>query len=344
MKGSQLKFLAGVADLARLDFEAASVTLCKQGNLLISRYQGAYSSGQRWLDLPDAPEVLRTASAMQFKSLAGLFEDDEELDIIVQERSIRLQSEVKKIDLTTRGEPLGLTPFEPTQPYLEGTVAVILSEVACASEFSARSMAKPVLTGLRIAGAKGQLGVQASDGVSVLFETKIEVKGDDKIDMIAPGYDLVLGLRLLDSGVVKVVQTNNRIQLYGENGTFDSSLLTGNWPDFTAVRAPQRRQTVILPTALIKSLVQSVRILGSSNDLRLRGDGEYLHLETVEAEAGHFDARVPSQVSGTYTFDVGSFLLAQGLGSELTIQLPNEGGVPTLIESGPRRLWLAAKL
>lgn len=351
MKGSQLQFLAEVADLARLDFEAASITLITYEKRLVSRYQGAYSSGQRWLELKDIenppPKLATTVSAMQFKSLVGLFSDEEEVDVSVRGTKIHLQSQIKGIDMSIRGEPEGVEPFEPpSDEWVEAPVSVVLREIECASEFSARSMAKPILTGLRIVGQNGRLGIQSSDGVSTLFETRIAVNGGQQMDMITPGYDLVLGLKLLGTGNVKLLRMPNvqRVGLYGDSAVFQSSLLAGTWPDFSKVRQPHHRQSVKINSSLVRSLVQSVRILGASNDLRLRSDGENLHLETVEAEAGSFDAKIASNVQGTYTFDVGSFLLAQSLGPELVVQLPNEGRVPTLIEAGQRRFWIAAKL
>lgn len=352
MNGRQLKFLAEVADLARLDFEAASITLKrvfdpKLGWRVVSRYRGAYSSGQRWDDLPDVPDLDIAVSAMQFKSLVSLFGDEEEIKLIPSAGSLLLKSSDKEINLNTRGDTEDLEPLElEGVEYVEAPVVSILREVECASEFSARSMAKPVLTGLRIAGGNGKLGVQSSDGVSTLFETTINVEGNAQLDMIAPGYDLVLGLRLLDTGMAKLARTQqpNHVILYGEKAMFRSSILQGTWPDFSRVRAPQHRQSAEIPSSLIRSLVQSVRILGSSNDLRLRGDGENLYLETMEAEAGHFEAKMPAKIEGSYTFDVGSFLLAQAIGAQLVIQLPNEGGVPTLVESGERRFWIASRL
>lgn len=348
MLGSQLKFLAEVADLARLDFEAAAITLVNHEGRLVSRYQGAYSSGQRWLDIPDAPMISLAVSAMQFKSLASLFDPDEEVIVTEISKGLNLKSNRFKIDLNAHGQPEGIEPYEPIeQNYVIAPVPTLLRELECASEFSARSMARPVLTGLRISGQDGKLDVQSSDGISSLFETVIDVEGDSSIDMVVPAYDLVLGLRLLDSGMAKLMKTTtpaNRVALYGQSAIFQSSILTGTWPEFAKIRQERKRQEVKISTAFIRSLVQSVRILGTSNDLRLRGDGEFLYLETIEGESGRFEAKIESDVQGTYTFDVGSFLLAQGLGSELQFKLPNEGGVPTLVESGTRKYWIAAKL
>lgn len=357
MKGSQLKFLADIADLARLDFEAAAVTIVKDGDRVVSRYKGAYSSGQRWLEMPEAPNLNIAVSAMQFKSIVGLFSDEEEVEVTIHNRSVNLRSVMKEVDLNTRVDMEDLEPFEPEEgtPYLEGMVQDVLREVEVATEFSARSMAKPVLTGLRVTGSNGALDIESSDGTSSLFVTKVTVEGQHNWEMIVPGYDLVLGLKLLGNTPVKLITTQKEIGdpigqliLYGTNGMFKCSLINGKWPDFTKVKADYPRQKVRIPTSLIRDLVASVRILSSSNDLRLRGDGTHLFLETFEGEYGSFQAKVVGAVNGTFTYDVSSFLLAQNLGSELEVQLPDPsyeaGPVPTYIEAGGRKFWLASKV
>lgn len=347
MKGRQLHYLAEVADLARLDFEAASITLVNHEGRMVSRYKGAYSSGQRWFDgataIPD--DLCVAVSAMRFKSLAGLFTDEEDIRIIHEGSKIRLQSTVKGIDLNLMGEPDGLEPYAPIDTdYIEAPVNDVLREIETSAEFSARSMARPVLTGIKIEGREGVLKIESSDGVSTLFESEVPVQGETDLDMVVPGYDFVLGLRLISEGSVKIFRSGTRVTLYGDNATFTSVLLNGVWPDFSKVRQEQERQPVTLESHLVRACVQSVRILGTSNDLRLRGDGENLFLETVEGEAGHFEAKIPSTINGTYTYDVGAFLLAQELGSELIVQLPEQPKIPTLVESGKRRFWIASKV
>lgn len=347
MLGHELQFLAEVADLARLDFDAAAVTLQKLDGRLVSRYRGAYSSGQRWLDLEDAPDIHVAVSAMQFKSLVALFTDEEEVEVTLREKVLRLRSAVKTVDLNTRPDLEAVEAYdpEPGMEYIEAPLAVLLNEVECATEFSARSMAKPILTGLKISSITGKMGIQSSDGISALFQTVIDVSSTAKMDMVAPGYDLVLGLKLLSSGMVKVVRTQepNNIILYGDQAIFRSAILAGEWPDFAKVRADREGQRVTLDTSLIRSLVQSVRILGTSNDLRLRGDGEYVYLETMEGEVGAFQAKVPSEVKGSYLFDVNSFLLAMNLGSKLDFKLPLEANAPTLVTSGERKFWMTGR-
>lgn len=348
LTGKELKYLADIADLARLDFEAASITLAKKDGNLISRYRGAYSSGQRWMENSDPSDLGITVSAMQFKSMVSLFEDGDEVQLTVKDNVLYLDSRVH-VKLNTKGDPEeDLDPFEPEVPStFEVLVPTLLNEVQCASEFSARSMAKPVLTGIRLINKGNRLALQSSDGVSILFQTELAVENgqEEKTETICPGYDLVLGLRLLEEGPVRFIRTNSNIILYGNHAMFRSSLLSGSWPDFTNIQKPRVRQAVTIKSNLVRSLVQSVRILGTSNDLRLRGDGESLWLETLEAEAGGFQAPIASTIKGTFVFDVGSFLLAQELGSELTVELPTEEGkVPTFIQSGPRKLWIASKL
>lgn len=348
MKASDLKFLAEVADLARLDFEAASVSINKHGSRLVATYNGAYSTGQRWREVPDAPEISLMVLGKQFKDLMSLFGDDEDVLLAMAGGVLQVRSKDKKIDLRPRGPGEGIEPYSPTDstPLAEIDTDGFLKEVQCASEFSARSMAKAVLTGVRIMARGTTLGLQASDGQAVLFETTHKLaKAVKEFALVAPAYDLALGLRLIKSGRVRVAQTANKnnLLLYGDDALFRCSLIAGEWPDFAKIRQPQSRTHVKLPGALVKSVIQSIKILGTTNDLIMRGDGETLHIESVLSEAGQFNAQVLSSVVGTFTFDSNIFELVIHMGDTLDVGLP-VGQVPTLVESGARKFWMAPKL
>lgn len=357
MLGRHLRFLAEVADLARLDFEAASISLITQGDSLYSRYKGSYSGGQRWLTQEEVGEVplpdLNVAvSALQFKSLVGLMDDESEVEVIVRDNGIRLISGERNIDLALRAG--GVDDLEPHD--VEGdliamtTVQVFQREAETASEFAARSMARPVLTGLRVIGsADGRLAIEASDGISALYLAKFAIDQSQQFELIVPAFDTVLGLKLIREGPVAVLRSprGNQLILVGQRAIFRSSVVMGEWPNSSRIRQEVIRQEPIqIPAGILRALVSGVRILGTSNDLILKGDGTMLRLETSSSEMGAFRDAVPSAVQGTFIYDVGNFLLALNLGGAVLLHLPKEGavGVPTLLESGHRQYWIGQRM
>jgi hypothetical protein len=235
----------------------------------------------------------------------------------------------------------------PGQSVVHSTVGILQKEFETASEFAARSMATPVLTGLRVQGSDdGRMAIEASDGNS-LFLSRFSVDGSSRFELILPAYDVVLGLKLLRDGPVEAFSQENHFILRGAHGMFNTVSVRGNWPNSAPVRAEiERQEPVEIPASIIRSLVQSVRILGTSNDLILKGGDGTLLLQTTASESGAFQATLPApKIIGDFIFDVSNFLLALNLGSALSVHLPMGGNTAkTLIKSGNRDYWIAQRI
>lgn len=354
MLGKHMKFLAEVADLARLDFEAASITLKTKGDKLYSRYRGAYSSGQRWLTAEDIgeelPQLDLAVSAVQFKSLVGLFNEELPLSVIIRGNAVRMEGSGSRIDLATRSEIEDLEDEEKVAGNLiiDSRIDLLQKEFEVASEFAARSMASPILTGLRVSSeGGGLLSCEASDGYC-LYVSEFAVADTGKFDAVLQAYDTVLGLKLLHEGTVKAYLTENgNLTLLGERSMFRSGIVRGNWPATERIRADfDRQDPIIIPSSIIRSLVQSVRILGTSNDLVLKGDGETLFLQTTASESGAFQASIPAKIEGQFIYDVSYYLLALNLGAQLTISIPTPDSTrsSTYLECDHRHFWMGQRI
>jgi hypothetical protein len=356
MLGRHLKFLAEVADLARLDFEAAGITLLTKNDKLYARYRGAYSTGQRWLTSADIggeelPELNLAVSAVQFKSLVGLLNEELPVKLTPRNNTLRMESGGSRIDLAVRSDMEDLENEEkvPGDEIINSTVDLLQREFEVASEFSARSMSKPVLTGLRVSSdGSGTVSCEACDGYC-LYLSEFMVDKTEPFEVILPAYDIVLGLKLLKSGSLKAFSSSQGGHLYllGDRAMFRSHNLRGEWPATERIRAEvERQEPVAIPTSLIRALVQSVRILGSSNDLVLKGDGENLFLQTTASEYGAFQAAIPATLDGTYIYDVSYYLLALNLGSQLMLSVPVDpaGKYATYIEADHRRFWIGQRM
>ena len=90
--GSEIKYLAGVCDLAKLDIEAAAVTLTSEPNGRLSAlYAGMYARGSR-IAAGDGADFSISINANQFKTLALMFSDEDNVKLERSKLGLRIRS------------------------------------------------------------------------------------------------------------------------------------------------------------------------------------------------------------------------------------------------------------
>lgn len=347
MRGSELKYLANTAELARLDLETAPLTLATIKGGLVAKYQGAYSSGQRLVRIQDAPPTDVAVSAARLRDLASLFDDSDNVTVGREGNTIRFGTPSAALSLATAGPPLGLSPFVPRGEGVSLTIdaKTLYSEVMLAAEFTAKSQARPILTGIRLARVEAGLLIQASDGQMAVFEEVIPCgEGGYGFDVVSPAYDLVLGLKVVGGDEVKLFKPPTaRLYVFSTDGCFDCALMAeaSKWPvdGFDRAHRPVERTPLIMPAQILKNVLNSSKVLQAGNYIYLEGDGRRILLRTERSEIGEFATALDGGIVGRWRLDVDLMALAVKLGDPPTFMMA-DASTAVLVSNGTRAFYM----
>lgn len=347
MRGADLKYLAATADLARLDLEAAALTLSRHGGQILANYRGTYSSGWRQLPTDDPDDFHISVSAAQFRALSTLIADDTQ---------VLLKRDAIKLILRTPGTSLQLRQWgEESEPEAKQTkadivaqlpVSDLLPELDAAIDFVAQSYIRPALTGFRLTFDQDSLRVMAFDGSGALFESAVPARIRGFGEIIVPAADFRLGLRLVGDGKVTVMKPMDQpaVVMSNSRSLFRSSLLAGDWPDIMTITSIENTAEFTVASGQIKNLIATSKVLQSGPDVEVvQRTGDRVTFG-IQSETGNFSTTVKGRIPANLRYDATVLGLTANLGPELTFKVPNAAYLPTLVQSGHRRAWIMTRI
>lgn len=352
LNGSTLKYLAGVADLARLDLEAAAITLVSQDGQMTACYAGMYARGLRRGEA-GTPDFSISISAVQFKDLAAMFTDEESVAMIRNEAGLLMQSRHSHATLRQWGEESEFPTFDRSAVDFAARLPanVLISEIDAAQEFTAESMLRPALTGIRlvfgdVAMPKGKaernkLHIEASDGFAVLFQADVDATVKGEGELVVPTSDFILGARLTADGDAILLKPRGEqaVVIYNATALFRSSLIAAPWPNIDRIVNVTHTSRLQVEAAQVRNLTAGVKTLGSGPEVSVTNKKGRVEFRT-ESEAGSYSTTVKGKVDVPMRYGAEYLSKLVKLGPVLDFNVPAVADDPTLVVSEHRRCWI----
>lgn len=351
MNGSNLKYLAAVADLARLDLEAAALTIMAGEGVITASYHGNYARGYRQSAYDGTGAIYNSVSAARFKAMASLFEDDESVDILPGSDGsgvgVILRSQRSRSVVTGWGEPTEPPDLSITQAELTARMptAEFLSEFEIAASFAAKSQVRPSLEGVRITFTKNRLLLTAYDGAGALYISRIRARVQGSGSMIVPTADFLQGAKLVGDGDIIITKPANldAVILQNDRAFFRSGLIVDQWPDMRSVTETEHATEFTVEAAQVRNIVAASKALNGALDVSVTQRGRFV-LFATEGEGGSFTVAVNGEVKARELFyDVNTLDKAIRLGPVLTFAVAASPHNPTLVSSEHRRCWIMTR-
>jgi len=351
MNGQTLKYLADVADLAKLEIEASAVTLVASQGKITAGYAGAYARGSRTSPF-DGADFELSISASRFKVIAQMFSDDEEIKCGSVPGGLRLQSNSINTLLRTWGEMRDFPEIDTKAIKYAARIptADLIAEIETASGFVSDSAARPQLQGVRLNFYPDALHVYAFDGAGALYRSVIKCRTKGEGSVIVPTQDFLLGARLLGDGNAVIVVPNDgtdAVAMYNDHALFRSSVLAGTWPEIAGITMPRRTvSTFNVEAATMRNLVASAKAFESGPDILVGPAGNIKGKVRfrISSESGAFAVTVKGDLMLDVRYDVNTLGKAGRLGPVLSLAIPGSQNEPTLIKSEHRSCWVVTRI
>lgn len=344
MNGATLRFLSGVADIARLDLEAAAVTLRSQGGELQAIYAGAYARGVRYAQA-DVPDFSISVNAGRFKVLASMFLEEDTVAVRHLGTRLGLSSKTSQASLQQWGEESDPPAFDRDNVEFVARLkaATFIGEIEAAQEFTAESVLRPALTGIRL-DFQDKLRVTAFDGFGALYESEVSAKIRGEGAMIVPTADFVLGARLIADGDIIVVKPKGQQAaiLYNSKALFRSSLIALPWPETSSIQRFDQQTQFKVEAFQIRNLVAGAKALESGPDIEVKAQKGHV-LFSAESEAGAFTTAVKGALNAPLRFDAATLAKVTRLGPVLDFFVPDSPNLATRVESEHRKAWIMTR-
>jgi DNA polymerase III sliding clamp (beta) subunit (PCNA family) len=351
MNGQTLKYLADVADLAKLEIEASGVMLAAEEGTITAGYSGAYARGSRSAPFNDVPFAL-SISASRFKAIAAMFPDDEEIKCRYVNDGLRLVGNSISATLRTWGEMRDFPVLDTKKVKLAARLPTtdLISEIEAAAGFVSDSAARPALQGIRLNFYPGSLHVYAFDGAGALYRSTIACRTQGEGSVIVPTQDFLLGARLLaDEDAVIVVPNDgtDAVAMYNKHALFRSSVLTGVWPDISGITMNRKAASAFdVEAATVRNLVAGAKAFESGPDILVGPAGNVPGKVRfrVSSESGAFAVTVKGSLMTDLRYDAITLGKAGRIGSVLSLAIPASPSEPTLIKSEHRSCWVVTRI
>lgn len=350
MNGSSLKHLADVADLARLDIEAAGITLRAGDGMLTAGYQGQYARGWRTIAIPESFDFEVSVSASRFKAIVAMFSEDDDVELRVLDSGLRLRTQSSNALLTYWGEVDDFAEIDKKQIELAARMptSLLIEELTAAAAFVSDSQTQPALTGINLTfGAGAGLKIMAFDGGGALYASNVEAKVKGAGSITVPTQDFLVGARLIQTGEVIIAKPKGQdaIALYNPDlgSLFRSSAIIVPYPDVSTVMKPLRRQSFDVNSGMIRNLVLSAKVLDGGPDISVASRGGRVYFGS-RGEAGTFTVSTKGEIDAKLHYDAETLDKVTKLGPVLKFSVPARPGQPTLVESDHRKCWVVTRV
>lgn len=325
MLAQDLKRLADVAEIAKLDIAPGAVTLAPTENGILAYYEGAYAAGGIIVAAGDLQKQV-SVSATEFSALVALFDTNTDVILKATASELSLSTRSRRVKLRFRGDPSieGYVRLQETARDGSVKLAPFLKEATFASTVSAVAMTAPILRGIRVVRAKTVVGIQAANGTSLVYETSIPGKSKgEKVEIAAPAEDLLLALRVLGQSedvFFGTGPTGKTLVLSNETAVVKIATLAGQWPEMGQLRNLMFSQAISLPVPSIKALTTAARAYRSGSEATIRpGKGQTIILETEETETGQFQEVLPGLLTSTFVLDIADLDTASKMVSDAVV-------------------------
>lgn len=356
MRGADLKRLADVANLTRLDIVHRPIYLSWADGSCCATYRGTYVGAQLSVEDKDrTPGETLGLDANHLAAVSRQFVDDANVTVTVNRNAARIEgggvsatlsavvgpSEPAAFDLSLEGEATAEVPDSE-----------LLREALLAAEFTARSVAHRVLVGIRLAVGSNKVGMIASDGFSSILTTYATCRSDGTAQITVQPTDLLAALRLAELPVTLTVATGlNRVAVSSKSCRVVMSAVEGDWPNLLSVRQKVdtcERHTVALPSSALVSAIEVGKAMQGSPNVLIESsptlDG--VSIKTLAGEAGEFCVNVPVAATAgkvRAVYDTATMILASKLGSDLSFSIPTDSSIPTLVSAAQRRYLITQR-
>lgn len=347
MLAQKLKRLANATETAKLDLNPGGLVLAQVDNELLAFYHGAYAACGITVDTEGQQVLSRpvSVSAQELKDLVGLFDDDVQVRLVPGEAGLTIATKTRRASLTYKGSPdyTGYSTLTEVIPNVCVSLQEFKREADIASGVSAVTLSQPILTGIRIIAANTTMGVQASNGTSLLFESAIKAEaGNERFEVVAPAQDLMLGLRMMTGDKLWLARAGNGLVMVGEDSIVKLPVLSGKWPNMASVKPTEFQDHISLPTGMVRTLAIAVRAYRASNDAIIRpNESGMMVLETRDSEMGQFQEVMAGRVTQRYVIDVADLEVAARISdADIDMRFAKARGLAT---SELRKLYLTLR-
>jgi DNA polymerase III subunit beta len=187
---------------------------------------------------------------------------------------------------------------------LEVEAAALVEAVGDTHFASSTDEARPLLTGVELTAADGDLTLAATNGYR-LAERRLRCRSDGEgIEVVVPARALAEVARALrdDGGRVRIVVSplGNQLFVIGAETEISSRLLDGAYPDYRAVIPASWATSVGLEAAELARRLRALSVFARDGAQAVRiatGEGALL-LSTRTPEVGTAETAVPARVEG----------------------------------------------
>lgn len=318
MEAKHLKRLSDAAEVSKLDLSPGAMTIAPIPGGTLAYYGGTYTAAGVTVAIPNALESPVSVSALEFRDLTALFDDEADVTLSVDGSKLILRAGKRKVSLLFNGTP-DYTQWAEVRAVQGASVRTskdsILRELGIASGIAAVTLTVPILTGIRLVGKGKGAGIQAANGSSLVFQSAFAGTAEGEFEAIIPAKDIITVLPVVrdETDLTMILQqrgeTGKTLILRGENSIVKIAILAGAWPKtmIEALSKIQFDEPLSVPVSAIRSLATATRVYKASNDAIIRPSAEaegFVTLETAESEMGQFQETVPGTITRTYVLDV----------------------------------------
>lgn len=348
MNGLILKHLAGVSDLARLDIEAAGVTLEAKDNMLTAGYTGGYARGYRALPISEDLEFSVSVSALRFKTIVSMFTDEDKVFIDVTDAGLDIRTKGSKAVLNHWGEVNDFAELDKRNLEFSARLPTedLIREIETAAEFVSESQTNPAITGIKIAFGK-ELEFMSYDGGGALYRSRVNARVKGHGELIVPTQDFLLGAKLIGTGdtILAKPRGSDAIALFSKEALFRSSLISAPFPDLSRVTRQQPSASFTVEAGMIRNLVACAKALDAGPDIEVRANKNGTDvLFGSESESGSFTVSAKGRLANALHYDAVTLGKVTRLGSVLSFAVPTKPTEATLVESDHRCCWIVTRI
>lgn len=353
MLGARLNELLRVGELADTSLMAGALTLAPDeagGTLAIypgfQSTSGAYRIPEAVIDRPVS------VAAKDARSLASLFDDEDEVLLKRTESALTLVSRARRVRLRYIGAPdVEKRQLLNVESFFSIPKASFAEEISIASSAATLAIRQdPIATSVRLVFAKDRMLVQSLNGFSMAYVavTRNGTMLKEQEEMLVPPKHVMKALDLIPSENVLLATSNSRsLILRSDDSETDCALqvplISGKFPDLRPLAKVPINERAALSTKSLRMLIRASSVLAADALVTIRPGKEHgIILETAESEQGHYQDLADGSITRPYTFDVRDLEVAAKIaGEELDVFFGQDHVyVNAQSDTGERRLYI----
>lgn len=354
MEAKQVKRLADIADIARMDLTPRAITLSPRPSGIMASYFGVYVAGAIHVTLPPIQihSLTRTVSiaAAEFHDLVALFDDNMDVDLRPGDAALQLAAGRRRASLRylpdnppTASDPEIALYTAPA----DGTVRTetFVRDMRMALAITSDELTQPILTGIRLILTGAAFGIQTANGSSLVFQSASPAIVHNKVEVVLPSTDIARVLNLMRGETVDICTDGRAVILRSDAAVVKLPRMMGAWPKLSE-RLSQLRfdDHVQVPVPLIKAMAAAARAYkASGGDVILRPTEGGIMLETRDSELGQFQDVIPGTIQRSYAIDADNLDIAVKVAAEPEIEI-SFAQTMAMTKIGTRKLYIGLRV